>query len=112
MHHAELDIRQGGERDMAQQNNLSIVRSHMVEPENKSVVSNYSCVSNMSNLEIQQANKILILQFLQKGFSITSEEIILIQKTDPSIKKMHKESKDGTYEEYRGIVFHKNRECV
>ena len=76
MHHAELDIRQDGERDMVQQNNLSIVRNYMAEPENKSVVCNYSYVYIMSNLEIQQADEILILQFLKKGFSITTGELL------------------------------------
>ena len=62
----------------------------------------------MSNLEIKHANKVLILQYLQKGFSITTGKLIIIPNTDPSIRRMIREDKEGSYEEYNGVVFHRN----
>ena len=81
-----MDIRDAETQNIFR-NNLCIVRAYHHECSNTSdihllvsqVVCQYSDVGIMSMSERENANKILLLQFIQKGFSISQEELVQIQ---------------------------------
>ena len=135
MNSHKLDIR-NPEIQTMYNNNLCIVRTyhndcsnwsivhptlsqkkHITKPsgeikEPSGTISQVSCqnadISIMSRNEREVANKILLLQFIQKGFAISPSELIQIQSSDPEIKKMVRRDKNNKFETYNGVVFHRN----
>ena len=135
MNSHKLDIR-NPEIQTMYNNNLCIVRTyhndcsnwsiihptlsqkkHITRPsgeikEPSGTISQVSCqnadISIMSRNEREVANKILLLQFIQKGFAISPSELIQIQSSDPEIKKMVRRDKNNKFETYNGVVFHRN----
>ena len=71
-----------------------------------------SDVSVMSKAEKENANKILLLQFIQKGFSISPEELAKIQSSDPEIKRLVKQNKDNKFEIHKNDINNTIRMCL